>query len=368
MSLKLAVIGTGHLGRIHARLIAGMDGAELFAVADPVEEPRQAVAAEHGCRAVADYHDLIGQIHGAVVATPTSLHHEVAHTLLSAGIHTLIEKPITSTVAEADDLLELAAENERVVQVGHVERFNPGFTSARSSIDRPKYIEAVRAGGYTFRSTDVSVVLDLMIHDIDLVLSLVQSPLAEVDALGVCVFGPHEDIVQARLTFESGCIANLTASRTSFRPQRSMDVYSAAGFAGIDFGGRTAQVVSVGEQLQRGVDVHALSVEEKDHMREHLFTELLPLKEIQPPQSNAISDELHDFCRAIRTGCTPLVSGRAGRDALQVAQAVVESVHQHRWNGHHAGPVGPHLLPVQPDILRGPHFDQAAKPEVRKAG
>ncbi len=202
--LRVAVIGAGHLGRIHARIAAGLDDIELVAVADPVAACRDAAAAESKTESVADYRELIGEIDAAIVATPTNTHHTVGIELLSSGIPLLIEKPLANHTAAADDLVNLARKQGLVLQVGHVERFNPALAWAASEVHDPKYIEATRTSGYSFRSTDIGVVLDVMIHDLDIVLALAGSTVTNVEALGISVLGGHEDMATARLTFASG--------------------------------------------------------------------------------------------------------------------------------------------------------------------
>ena len=205
--VRIAVIGSGHLGRFHAKLAAASNDFELVAVADPVESSRNALADEVGTRPVADYHTLLDEIDAAVVATPTVTHRTIAGELLQAGIHCLVEKPLALNSAEASELVDLADSNKLVLQVGHVERFNPAFEAAGDALRDPKYITASRTSGYTFRSTDIGAVLDIMIHDIDLVLAVAQSQVADVTAMGVSVLGDHEDMATAQIRFESGCVA-----------------------------------------------------------------------------------------------------------------------------------------------------------------
>jgi predicted dehydrogenase len=212
-----------------------------------------------------------------------------------------------------------------------VERFNPAFTAVAEQMKRPRYIEAVRASGYTCRSVNVGVVRDLMIHDIDLVLSLVDSDVVDVEAVGSVVFGPHEDLAHARLKFANGTIANLNASRTSFQPQRTMHIYADNGFAGIDFASATTKIVRPSEKVRRReFDVANLNADEKQYMQDNLFTEILPLEEVQVERRNAILDEQHDFLISIRSGQRPQVTGQAGRDALAVAEQVLEAIDRHQ--------------------------------------
>ncbi|EAQ79516.1 Gfo/Idh/MocA family oxidoreductase [Blastopirellula marina] len=344
---RLAVIGAGHLGKIHARLAKQTAGLELVAIVDPIAAAREASAAENGVAAYASHHEIAGQFDAAIIATPTQYHYEVAADLLASGVDLLIEKPITLSIEDADRLLALAKTYGRVLQVGHVERFNPAFVAASQLIDRPRYIEASRTSGYSFRSVDIGVTLDLMIHDIDLVLSLAGSHVVEVDAIGATIFGPHEDMVQARLTFENGCVANLTASRSSFAPRREMKVFHAGGFVQIDMGSRKLQSIKPDARLAAGdLDVHALPQAEKDHIRQHLFESLLPLEEVELPATNAIADEQADFVHAMQTGEKPRVDGAAGREAVIVANMVAKSVQRHVWHEAQRSVRGPQFTPM----------------------
>jgi len=332
--LRLAVIGTGHLGAIHARLAAANPHFRLAAVVDPLPAQRDALAAELGVAAWDDHRALAGRVDAAILAAPTQFHHRVARDLIRAGIHLLIEKPITTTVAEADELVALAAHHGCVIQVGHVERFNPVFSAVAAQVGQPKYIEARRYGHHSFRSIDIGVVLDLMIHDLDLVLSLVAAPLVDVRAVGATVLGPHEDVATARLQFADGCVANLSASRVSYQACREMQIWSSAGFVGLDFATRTAKMVRPsGAVLRQEVSLGGLTPANRQQMRDLLFTELLPTHTMTAPERNAIADEQTDFAESIEHARAPRVSGHAGRDALAAAEAVVRAITAHTWTG-----------------------------------
>ena len=347
--LRLAVIGAGHLGKIHTRLAQQLEGANLIGIVEPADEVRCALAEEHGILGCTHHDDIVDHIDAAIIAAPTKFHHAVALDLIEAGKHVLIEKPITSTLDEADELIAAAKTHQVVAAVGHVERFNPALSAAAPQIPGPKYIEASRTSGFTFRSTDVGAVLDMMIHDLDAVLALVQSEIVDVKALGITLFGPHEDMVQARLTFANGCVANISASRSSFVSQRVTHVYSESGYAQIDYASRTARVAEVGPSIgERSIDIYALSANEQQHIRDHLFTDtsLLPLKEMEAGDCNPLLDEQQDFCDAIRYGRQPRVTASAGRDALQAANLILQSVAQHQWDGSAQGRIGPDALPA----------------------
>lgn len=366
--LRLAVIGAGHLGRIHARLAAAAEEIDLVAVADPVEAARESVAQEFKTRAVADYRELIGQIDGAIVAAPTSLHHSIGMELLSAGVPLLIEKPLAPTAIEAEELAELARSKGVVLQVGHVERFNAALHAVAADVRDPKYIEASRTSGYTFRSTDIGVVLDMMIHDLDIVLSLAKSTVEDVQALGVSVMGGHEDLATARLTFASGCVAQLSASRVSFQQKRSMTVFTSRGSASINFATHEATVIRPREDvLRREFRIDQLAASERGYWKEHLFDELLERKQCDSKPGNAIQEEHLDFVDAIRTGRTPRVDGTAGCNAIAVAEMILERIDEHCWDGTPAGRRGPFAMPALP-IIAGSTHAATDRPERRRAG
>jgi predicted dehydrogenase len=358
--LRLGVIGAGHLGAIHTRLIRSIDDVTLVGIADPSPEARQRVATENQAQAFSDHRALISKIDAAILAAPTEHHYWLGQELAEAGIHLLVEKPLACTVAEADALIRATSTRNLVLQVGHVERFNPAFTAAAAQIQRPWYIEAVRAGTYTCRSTDVGVVLDLMIHDIDLVLSLVRSEVVDVEAVGAVVLGPHEDVAHARLRFANGCVANLSASRTAFKPQRGMQIHADNVFATIDFVAGTTTLMRPSERVRRRqIDVPSMSLVEKQQLQQNLFTDILPLEQVQVEKRNAILDEQHDFVISIRTGQKPQVTGVQGRAALAVAEAILQQF---------AEPGRP-LIKATP--LRGPHWDlnpDLTPVRTRKAG
>ncbi|MCO6454450.1 MAG: Gfo/Idh/MocA family oxidoreductase [Pirellulaceae bacterium] len=331
--VRIAVIGGGHLGTIHTRLLAASPLATLVAVADPDAATRQRLARDFQVPAVADYRELLDQVEAAVVAAPTQLHHSIVLDLLRHGIHVLVEKPIATSVAQADQMVAEAASRRRVLQVGHVERFNPVLAAATPHLAAPCYIESVRNGPYTFRSTDIGVVLDLMIHDLDLVLALVDSTLIDVAAIGAAVFGPHEDLAQARLQFANGCVVNLTASRVSPEVERRMHVYWRQGAARLDFAGGSARLVRPRHDiLSRQFNVHQLPLEAQTQVKQKLFDDYLVLEDLPVPPANAIQREHEDFLEAIRHGSQVRVTGRAGREALAVAHRVLNSIARHRWS------------------------------------
>lgn len=367
--LRVAVIGVGHLGRIHTRLISGLDAFSLAGVVDPVEQNRLLVAAEYSTTAYATHDEIAGQIDAAIIATPTQLHHQVALDLLRRGVHLLVEKPLAASLADAEEMVQAARQHGALLQVGHVERFNPAWSLALPHLREPKYIESVRRSNFSFRSTDIGAVLDLMIHDLDLVLSLVRSEVRHVEALGISIFGQHEDAANARLTFENGCVATFSVSRASPSAARVMQVWNRRGFTNIDFSSRTATFIRPGESLQRReFDVDRLSPAEKQQFKETQCAALLPIETLQAEPQDAITAELLDFADSIRQGRSPRVPGEQGRDALAVAEQILHKIETHAWDGVPEGPVGPFAIP-RTQIIPGPHWSRKPAPvEHREAG
>lgn len=357
--LRVIVIGVGRLGGFHAQKLAAMDQVDLIGVSDPVPEHCHRVARECGCPALADFREVFGRVDAAVIAAPTRFHHPLGLALLSQGVHVLMEKPLAARRAEADQLVAAARRFGVVLQVGHVERFNPALVAAVPHVPEPKYIEAVRASGFTFRSTDIGAVLDLMIHDVELVLSMVRSPLRKVDALGLSVLGGHEDVANARLEFRCGCVATLSASRVSHVSARRMKIWSARGMADVDFAARTTTLVRPSETLvSRRFDVDSLSPDEIEHYRRNLQAEHLPRETIEAAPFDALKLELEDFVESITTPRLPRVPGEQGRDAVAVAEEILSKIRDHRWDEASDGPVGPLAAP-RTSVVPSPHWHLA---------
>ncbi len=364
--IRVAVVGAGRLGGFHAQKLAKNPDVQLVGVADPFAMSRNKVAVDCACEAIPDFRLLRGRIDAAVIATPTALHHSVAKEMLGWGVHLLVEKPFCSETAQAEELLQIAHRKRCILQVGHVERFNPAFTAATEKIGAPKYVEAVRSSGYTFRSTDIGVVLDLMIHDIDLVLSMVDSKVRRVDALGVSVVGGHEDVANARIQFDNGCVAALSASRVSYEAVRRMHVWSMQGFAAVDFATRTATYVRPSETLRtREFDVDTLAPDEVERCRANFAQEHLPKEEKQFDAVDALALESQDFISAIRDSKSPRVTGEAGRNAVALAEEILDRIHNHAWDASIDGPVGPLALPRR-RVIPAPHFQTPASEPVRR--
>jgi len=333
--IPIAIVGAGHLGTIHTRLLHQNQRFEVVGVVDPQKTARDKIKCEFDLPTATETSQLGRSFEAAVVATPTRFHHNVTKTLLDQGIHVLVEKPIAMTVSEADDLNAAAAANKATFQVGHNERFNPTFVAATARLPSAKYIEATRSGPYSFRSVDVGVVLDLMIHDLDLLLSLVQSPVEKVDAIGTSLIGEHEDMAQARIQFADGTVANLTASRCSFERQRWIRWFSEDGFVSANLDDSTVKSIKLPNWLRnKERNLNELPPEQQAEIRDRFFTDTLPLQTIRVEPANAIQLEHDNFCDSIESGQPPIVSGVAGRDALAVAEQILESIASHRWHQH----------------------------------
>ena len=342
--MKVAVVGCGHLGTIHARLLASRADAELVAVVDPVFESRQRVAEAHGCAALAEPIELVGLADAVVVAAPTCLHAQVSLPLLSKGIDLLIEKPIATDLHEAGQIVAAAERHGRVVAVGHVERFNPAWRMAVEKCGRILTVESARLAPFTFRSLDVGVVLDLMIHDIDLVLSLNPGQLTRVEAHGLVATGGHEDAVRARLVFSSGLVADLSASRIHPALSRRVSLWGTQGIVAADFNAKTVEVVGPSPMVRSGAFVAtAVPPADRTALKERFFSEILPRETLPVPDANAIGCEHDDFLAAVRSRRMPLVSATAGAAALGVAMRVLEELACTRLGGE--SPVGAIPLP-----------------------
>jgi predicted dehydrogenase len=321
---RVGVIGVGHLGSLHAKMLADLPGAILSGVYDNDAARAQKVAEENRTIAVKDVAGLIAQSDAVTIATPTSTHCAVARQVVEAGKHLLIEKPITQTVEEAEIICRLARDKGIVLQVGHIERFNPAILALEPYVLKPLFIESHRLSQFNTRGTDVAVVLDLMIHDIDLILSFVQSPVRSVDANGVAVVSDTIDIANARLQFENGCVANVTASRISQRRMRKMRLFQPDTYISIDFSEGMSEVFRLtgeGDPMVKGTLV--LGELGAGTRKKKILYEQPEVKEI-----NALQYEIGTFLHAIRTGTPPPVSGEDGKRALEVADIIMKKISQ----------------------------------------
>ncbi|MBM3535832.1 MAG: Gfo/Idh/MocA family oxidoreductase [Alphaproteobacteria bacterium] len=305
--VRVAVIGVGHFGRLHAEKLRGLPGARLVGVVDADRERGASVAGPLGVEAFTALEQVPGKVDAVSIAVPTRAHFDVASACLEAGIHCLIEKPIAETVEQAAALVRLAKERDRILQVGHLVRFDAAREAMTGVIDRPMFIECHRIAPFKPRGTDVSVILDLMIHDIDLVLDLVGQPIVDLDAVGVPVLGDNEDIANARLVFEGGCVANVTASRISMKSERTLRLFQKSGYGRVDFIKRKFTWIKRGGPVVEGFP--NFQIEERDL-----------------PETDPLRLEIASFVDCVRSGKPPLVDGEAGLRALEAALRITKAL------------------------------------------
>jgi predicted dehydrogenase len=306
--VRTAVIGVGYLGRFHAQKYAALPGAALLAVVDPDRDARERVAAEVGCSAIADYREILGDVDAVSIATPTPLHFPIASECLERGVHVLVEKPVTETPAQARDLIGAAARRGLVLQVGHLERFNAAILALAGTLGVPRFIESHRLAPFRERGTDVNVVLDLMIHDIDLIQSLARAPVESIDAVGASVFSSGLDIANARIRYAGGCVADTTASRVSMKTERKLRLFQDDAYVSIDL---QQKVLTIVRKPPAGADAAPgqMVVEERCY-----------------EQGDALKLEIEAFLASIRERRPPVVTGEDGLRALETAIRITELV------------------------------------------
>ena len=303
--LRVGVVGVGYLGRFHAQKYATQLEVSLIAVVDTNTTRASEIAAECHTTALTDYRDLFGRVDCVSIAVPTQFHYAVAHDFLSHGIDVLLEKPMTVTAAEGRGLVELTARQQRILQVGHLERFNPALRSLSGILTSPRFIECSRVAPFVERGTDVDVVRDLMIHDLDVILSLVQSPVTSIEAFGVPVLTSEPDIANARLRFASGCIADVTASRVALKRERKMRVFQPDTYLVVDYGEHRIRIC----RREPGAQPGALAN--------------ITFEEREVGGEDALEEEIRAFLQAVRSRSKPIVSGEDGLQALEMAERIV---------------------------------------------
>ena len=316
--LKAGVLGAGHLGKIHLRLLQESKKFELVGFFDPFTENAKKVAKEFGYKLFDSVEELIAAVEVVDIVTPTLSHFECAKKAIEKGRHIFIEKPITKTVLEAEAIKTLASQFHVQGQVGHVERFNPAFTAVKDKIDTPMFIETHRLAEFNPRGTDVPVVLDLMIHDIDIILSVVNSKVKNVHASGISVISETPDIANARIEFENGCVANLTASRISMKNMRKTRFFQKDAYISVDFLEKKSEIVRM-KDVPNNPDEFAMILQNAEGIKKQIYFDNPEIK-----NNNAILDELESFADAINNGTKPIVSLRQGAEALRVAQMIID--------------------------------------------
>jgi predicted dehydrogenase len=328
--VRVGVVGVGYLGKHHARIYSQLPDVRLVGVADLVQKRADEVAKASRCQSFYEPQALLGQVDAVSVVVPTVGHHEVTSLFLDNGIHVMLEKPMTQTLSEADHLIDLAEQRKVILQIGHLERFNSAIRKLAGIISEPRFAEVHRLGSFAERGTDVDVVLDLMIHDIDVLLSLVQSEVAEIRAVGTPVISSSIDIANARIEFKNGCVANVTASRVSRDPIRKIRIFQPDAYLSLDY--KTQELV-IAKRMRNGVGGGSSGTffsswrSPRLPGRPQIVIEKVKIKKEEP-----LKAELESFVQVVRSGEKPIVSGREGREALKVALQVMEQirVHAHR--------------------------------------
>lgn len=316
--LRIGVLGAGHLGKIHLRLLNQSDKYELVGFYDPDQENAKQVSAEWGYRSFDSISELIQAVDVVDIVTPTLSHFECAQEAIVAGKHIFLEKPIANTVAEAEEIIRLADQYQVKGQVGHIERFNPAFKAVKDKINNPMFIETHRLAEFNPRGTDVPVVLDVMIHDIDAILSVVKSEIVQINASGVAVISDSPDIANARLQFKNGCVANITASRISLKNMRKSRFFQRDAYISVDYLEKSVEVVRMKNAPETPGDFD-LILQNAEGVRKQIYFETPEIG-----QNNALLDELESFADAIYNNTTPLVTLQDGTQALKVAHQIIE--------------------------------------------
>lgn len=307
--IKVGVVGVGYLGKFHAEKYAALPEAELVGIVDTDAMAVGRIAQQLKVSAYSDYHDLLGKVEAVSIVVPTNRHHAIAKDFLLHGVDVLVEKPMTTTLSEADELIEIAKQEKRVLQVGHLERFNAALTAIEGFLGNPLFIESHRLAPFKDRSMDVDVILDIMIHDIDIILNVTRSPAKAIHAVGVPILSKAKnDIANVRIEFESGCVANVSASRISAKEMRKIRIFQRDAYLSIDFAAQQVEVYR-----RQGTPDHG-------GMPQIVF------EKIDIQQGDSLKKEIQSFLHAVMTRSEPVVSGEAGRNALQVALEIVAQV------------------------------------------
>ncbi len=323
--IKLGVIGVGHLGRLHVQNYKSIPEAELVGIYDLDFERAQQVANEFQVKIFDHLPRLLEQIEAASIVVSTTNHFEIAQACLEQGIHCLVEKPITSTLIEAENLIQLSNEKGRILQVGHIERFNPAIVALNDLELKPMFIESHRLASFNPRGTDVAVVLDLMIHDIDIILHLVKNSVTNIDASGVAVVTDEVDIANARLSFENGCVANVTASRISQKKMRKMRLFQRNAYIGIDFLQKFSEVYQLVDSNNAKIQPNQIPIEFGQVDQQGRSKKII-YERRQIEEANALKMELESFINSVKTGKRPAVSGEEGKEALRVAIEITDKI------------------------------------------
>lgn len=308
--IKVGVVGVGYLGKLHARIYSESEGVQLVGVADIDKGRAEDIARQTGSKPFIDYSELFGNVDAVSIVVPSALHHKVASDFLREGIDILIEKPITDNFTDAEDLVRIAMEKNLILQVGHIERFNPGYIALKDLINRPRFIEAHRLSPFTERGTDVDVTLDLMIHDIDIILSLLESDIAEIRATGMSILTPRIDVANARIEFKNGCVANLTSSRIYHGKTRRVRIFEEGAYLSLDY--QTTEIITHKKSSKDGRPG-------------------LEINHLRPEKGEPLKEELKAFIQSVRKRSKPVISGIEATEALKVALKVSEIINENPY-------------------------------------
>jgi len=325
--LKVAVVGVGHLGKEHARVYAEMPGVELFSVVDIQRKQAEKVAQQYNTRYFLNYKDIIDKIQAVSIAVPTKSHYAIAKDFLQHGVHVMIEKPMTGTVLEARELIDISKARGLVLQAGYIERFNPAIAAIKRLSVNPRFIECHRLSPFTFRSADIGVVLDLMIHDIDILLYITNSKVKKFDAVGVNVISDKEDIANVRIQFQNGCVANVTASRVSITPMRKIRLFSEDSYISIDYQKKDALIYKKSPELTlKSLNISDTNVSTIADLKSYVFGDLLKIEHIKMDDYEPLKKELESFVDCIVNHKEPVVSGEEGLRAIEVANDILREI------------------------------------------
>ena len=327
--LKVAVIGTGHLGKEHARIYSEIPEVSLVGVVDTNKDTGEAVARRCKTRYYSSVKEILNKVDVASVVVPTKSHYEITKDLLNSGIHVLVEKPMTGTVSEAEDLIKLSQQSSTILQPGYIERFNPALEAIKKLDVSLKFIECHRLSPFTLRSADIGVVLDLMIHDIDIILYLSKSKVKKIDAVGVNVIADKEDIANARIQFENGCVANITASRVSFEPMRRIRLFSENSYISLDYQKQEALIYKKSPKLTlKSIDAESKGVSSILDLKNFSFGDMLKIERIKMDNQEPLRKELESFIDCVKNGKQPVVSGEEGIEAIKIADIIREEINK----------------------------------------
>ncbi len=329
--LRVAVVGVGHMGRHHARIYGELEGCELVAIVDADKARAEEMASKHGGQPFGSIDEMTCEVDAATVAVPTVRHNSVAIPLMERGVHVLVEKPLAQDTQSADELLQASRKHERLLQVGHSERFNPVVRAMLEMDVQPQFIETQRVSPFTFRSADIGVVFDMMIHDIDIVLHLVKQREYKIDAVGVSVLGEHEDVANARVQFDSGCVVNLTASRLALKTERKIRVFAPTAYLTMDYQKKSGIAIKVDDNLDLIKMAKERDFDDLSQMANLDFGSMIKIEPLIVDDVEPLTAEITSFLQSIREGTAAAVSAEEGHAAVEMAEHITEAVKKLGW-------------------------------------